>query len=996
MKKWILLVCSVLIVVCTIIVNTKENESDVDVLASIDSSNSIKAVEEYTDTYTGETNYYNINKKWTADVIPVSSKEYMIESKKTRGGNIYSKNDNYDYGSDVKYLEPGDNISFEVDIPEESLYEIWLDYYIMDNTYLRPEIQITVNDKKQYNEANKIELPMKWQVIKPIDEEKYDRYGDELTPKSVKKMMWDNVPCQDPNFFYIEPLKFKLDKGINKIDITVNEGYLLLGDINMKNTIKEISTYEQYISNIKKERKPLNKMVIIEAEDMSIKSRQSIRAKYIRDPSITPYAYKNRVLNVLDGASFGDSGDKVIYRFNIEESGFYNLSMKYSQDTNNGLSTHRRISIDGEVPFGELTYYDFRYTSNWKNETLSDKEGNPYDIYLEKGEHMLALSIDNTKVRDIYHELLNTLDSIEAISKEIKKLTGGLVDKERKWKISKYIPEIRTYLDGIYKKIDIQKTALIEYTGDKDLPIISELNIAMNYIEDFIEDPEDLPHYMSKFNDGESSAYGRINAILPTLIYNPMHLDKIYIHNDKKIAGAKSPFVTKAKENVKSFFYSFLDPKYNKSDKVDDDTIEIWVNKSRLYVEIMQRMIDEQFTPETGIKVNLSLLPDENKIILSNSAQNTPDAAIGISHTKPFEFAIRGIVEDLRGYEEFFDLAEQFDKSAFIPFIYDKGVYAIPETQDVKLLFYRKDILDFLGVKPPQTWEDVTSLIPILKKYDMNFYTPLGSDSSLKGLDTTTPFIYQFGGRLYDSTGSKTIINEKNSYEAFEFMTDLFTVYNVPITTSNFYQKFRNGKTPVGIGDANTYIQLKYAAPELSGQWGILPIPGIENSEGVIERWDPTYGTSSIIFNNSSKKEASWEFIKWWSSAEIQSDFSYAIQSTLGDKFLYMTANIEGFRRSAWPTDSKKVILEQWKWIQTTGKVPGDYMLEREISNAWNKVVFDGENPRIALDDAVATINREFKRKLKEFGYIEDDKLVKKYIVPDIHNVEKWVRQNEE
>ena len=399
---------------------------------------------------------------------------------------------------------------------------------------------------------------------------------------------------------------------------------------------------------------------------------------------------------------------------------------------------------------------------------------------------------------------------------------------------------------------------------------------------------------------------------------------------------------------------------------------------------------------ETGIKVNLSLLPDENKIILSNAANNTPDAAIGISYSKPFEFALRGIVEDLRDYEGFFDLAQQFDKSTFIPFIYDKGVYAIPETQNVKLLFYRKDILDFLGVKPPDTWNDVISLIPILKKYDMNFYTPLGSDASYKGFDTTTPFIYQFGGRLYDDTGSETAINEKNAYEAFEFMTDLFTVYNVPITTSNFYQRFRNGKTPVGIGDANTYIQLKYAAPELSGQWGILPTPGVKNEEGIVERWDPTYGTSSIIFKNSSKKEESWKFIKWWSSADTQSNFSYAIQSTLGDKFLYMTANIDGFQKSAWPTDSKKVILEQWKWIQTTGKVPGDYMVEREISNAWNKVVFDAENPRIALDDAVATIDRELKRKMKEFGYIKDGKLVKKYTVPDIHNVEKWVRQNEE
>ncbi|MBJ3960244.1 extracellular solute-binding protein, partial [Salmonella enterica subsp. enterica serovar Typhimurium] len=177
-------------------------------------------------------------------------------------------------------------------------------------------------------------------------------------------------------------------------------------------------------------------------------------------------------------------------------------------------------------------------------------------------------------------------------------------------------------------------------------------------------------------------------------------------------------------------------------------------------------------------------LPDENKIVLSNAANSTPDAAMGVSFGKPFELAIRGIIEDLRGYDGFYKLAEEFHPGAFIPFIYDEGVYAFPETQDVKLLFYRKDILKFLGEEPPQTWEDVAGLVPMLQKYDMNFYTPLGSNNSFKGFDTTTPFLYQFGGQLYDETGSKTAINKEGAYKGFEFMTDLFTVYNVPITTS--------------------------------------------------------------------------------------------------------------------------------------------------------------------------------------------------------------------
>jgi ABC-type glycerol-3-phosphate transport system substrate-binding protein len=420
----------------------------------------------------------------------------------------------------------------------------------------------------------------------------------------------------------------------------------------------------------------------------------------------------------------------------------------------------------------------------------------------------------------------------------------------------------------------------------------------------------------------------------------------------------------------------------------------------------MQRMIDESYTPESGIKVQLSVMPDENKIVLANAANTTPDAAMGLTVTRPFEFAIRDMVTDLSELDGFYELTSEFNKNSFLPFIYEDGVYSIPETMDVKLLFYRTDILEFLGVEPPQTWEEVVSLIPVMQKFNYTFYTPLGGDNALKTFGETLPFIFQHGGIVYNDAGDKVLLSEDGAYDAFEFMTDLFSVYNVPITTSNFYQKFRDGQTPIGIGDGNIYIQLKYAAPELAGQWAVMPIPGIEYEDRdettcggpltdgrCIERWDPTYGTSSVIFNDSSKQDLVWDYYQWWFSAAVQSEFTYQLQSLLGDEFLHMTANLEAFQTSAWPSDSKYEILKQWDWIKTIGKIPGDYLVERELSNAWNKVVNDGTNPRVAIDDAVIIINRELKRKLTEFGYYQDGVLVRPYVVPTSENIDRWMTE---
>ncbi len=52
-------------------------------------------------------------------------------------------------------------------------------------------------------------------------------------------------------------------------------------------------------------------------------------------------------------------------------------------------------------------------------------------------------------------------------------------------------------------------------------------------------------------------------------------------------------------------------------------------------------------------------------------------------------------------------------------------------------------------------------------------------------------------------------------------------------------------------------------------------------------------------------------------------------------------------------------------------RLPGSYMQERELSNIWNRIVFDGVNPRVAIDRSVLTINREITRKMEEFGYLD-------------------------
>ena len=67
---------------------------------------------------------------------------------------------------------------------------------------------------------------------------------------------------------------------------------------------------------------------------------------------------------------------------------------------------------------------------------------------------------------------------------------------------------------------------------------------------------------------------------------------------------------------------SFSDD-YNSFGNVDTsaDVLDVWVNRPLMTVETLQMLADAEFTPKTGIPVKVTIMPNEEKIILANAAQ---------------------------------------------------------------------------------------------------------------------------------------------------------------------------------------------------------------------------------------------------------------------------------------------------------------------------------------------------------------------------------------
>ena len=910
--------------------------------------------------------------------------------------------DHFDYGEIVNaysenkaiMLEEDSTISFKVSSITNGLYSLGFDFYDIDEGILANEISITINGQYPYYESRVIMLRSNWQFTS--DEFVKDRYHNEIQSSSDKERKWVNYIVSDSKKFHLGDMKYNL-KPNDEITIQCISGSFLLGNIYLS-TPSKIASYQAYLSKHQVDK--VNDYLEIAAEDINFRNDPSIRLRSERDPSATNYHTQYLMLNVIDGSSWRNGGQGISWVVDAPKSGLYQLSFKYLQNTLKNLPQFREIKINGEIPYQELACYAFPYTRNWINRTLSDNNGNPYLVYLNKGENEIEITSVSYPYRNLIENVRDIMNEISSFSLEIKKITGNSDDAYRDWDIDLYLPNSKEKLLLWAERLDEIHASLSGLSNEKNPAELTNLISASKTLRGLARNVNNLPSRLIKLSDGDSSVAQMLGDLVQRIMVTNLEFEKIMFHGDEKIPKPESNIFLKTFEGLKRLVLSFTNNPY-KAKKAKTGELVVWVNHPRQYIEIMQNLIDASY--DGPMQVTLSQMPDENKLILANATNRAPDVAIGVNHWIPHEFAIRGAAVDLRQFAGYEDLVSKFSKGVMIPYAFEDGMYGLPETQNFWLTFYRRDILNNIGINEiPETWDQIIDILPQLQRYGMNYFSPVSMFEGFKPFVATLPFIYQFGGDLYANDGMQTAINSAQTLKGMELMTELFTLYDMPQRVPSFYNHFRYGTIPIGISDLSTYLLLTTASSELQGLWDIALHPGVKrmNEQGEMEifRYATAGGQSSMILKSSKYQEAAWDFLSWWMSTDVQVQFAFNLQTTYGQIYFWNTANLEAFMKLPLPKRHKDLIIKQWEYAIEASRIPGAYMVEREISNTWNKIVFDGVNARLALDEAVRVSNREIMYKMEEFGYVKNGVKVKDYKVPSIYTIDQWlteVRKND-
>ena len=894
-------------------------------------------------------------------------------------------------GAEQALLTPTDSkVTFTVDIKEEGFYNFKIEYLVPESRGVPAERAVYINGELPFDDAINIPFTRIWKDGGPV---KVDNQGNQIRPSQVEEFAWQTAYFEDEMGYVDEPYRFFLNEGKNEITLDAYNEPMVIKSFEVLG-IKDIIDYAEYTNNAPANNASsdaLNYVQVVQGEDSTYRSESSLYAKYDRSsPSTQPASVSHTVLNYVGGEVWRNNGQWIEWEFEVPEDGFYNIMVKGRQNYSRGSVSTRTVYIDDEIPFKEVSEIAFPYSNDWNTLQLADDNGTPYNFYLEKGKHTLKLQAALGGMGTILADLEDSTYRLNQIYRKVLVYTGANPDQYRDYHIDTAYPEIMQAMDleskRLYKIVD----DMVAYSGQKADGIATAQTVAQQ-LERFCKKPNKITVEFVTFKDNITA----LGTAALTMSQTQLDIDYVAVKGtDAKFAKDKANVVQKLWHEAKSFGASFVVDYNSVGDVYDDgdnEVIKVWVLTGRDQGTILKSLVDEEFTPETGVKVNVEIV-DPSALLNAVLAGRGPNVVLSVGADQPVNYALRNAAEDITQFDGWEEVMSHYSESSYEQYRLDGHIYGIPETQTFNVMFYRKDVMEELGLEIPQTWQELIEELPTIQGNNLSVGIPTAAGSSATAAATTSvmsnipdlsmyfSLLYQYGGDMYNEEGTKTRVDDEAGVRAFDDYVRYFNDYGIP-TIYDFVSRFRTGEMPLGVAAYSTYNTLMVSAPEIKGLWDFTLIPGTEkvaaDGSTYIDRSDFITGSATMMIaeENETLKQNSWEFMKWWATPETQVHFGREIEALLGSSARYATANRDAFSNLSWSTSDIAVLNAQWD--ETTGirEVPGGYYTGRHISNAIRKVINDKDDSRETIIDYSIKIDEEITKKRKEFGmdvYEED------------------------
>jgi ABC-type glycerol-3-phosphate transport system substrate-binding protein len=392
----------------------------------------------------------------------------------------------------------------------------------------------------------------------------------------------------------------------------------------------------------------------------------------------------------------------------------------------------------------------------------------------------------------------------------------------------------------------------------------------------------------------------------------------------------------------------------------------------RIENQRMKKLIP-QFEEATGIKVKIEEMPEAtlfDKINLDIESGTGIYDVIMHDFTRPSKYGPKGLLFSIDDYvkdpklvnPDWFSL-DKFPE-AYVNGLKAEGkLYGLPLFCTTNLLTIRADLLEAKGLKPPETMDD---LVEVLKQitsppnvYGIGYR---GLAGQLGNIWPWSGFLATYGGKWFDENW-KPAFNNPEGVKATEMFVKLLKDYGAPGQVTwhwaELQSAFLDGKLAM-VWDCDVF-RSRAEDPSISKVAGKLGSYYVPYAKETGKRSTGFWAWGVMIPGGAKNKEAAWQFVQWWTSADVGKQCEYPSQNDAISNIWGKFSNPEG-----WPTVSevelKSMADSDPNYRPNIPELPevGD-----RIGIAINEVMTGKKSAQQALDDAA----KDVEKIMKEAGY---------------------------
>ena len=401
-------------------------------------------------------------------------------------------------GNAVLTPEEGE-ITWEVEVQESGFYNIAFTYYPTKGKNNTVERALYINGEIPFQGAQYLEFSRVWEDEATIQKDARD---NDVRPKQQEAPEWRTVYAMDCNGFYTRGYQFYFEKGTSQITLSATKEPVIIGNITLKQQ-EVLPYYEEYLAAWRSAgaaEVKLAEPIKMQGEDAAYKSDSTLYSVSDRTSPLTePASARKLRLNAIGGANWSQIGQWITWEVEVPEDGFYEIDIKYRQNTKQGVTVSRSLAIDGEIPFEEARELYFFYKNDWNMQTPGNEDGN-YRFYMTAGKHTITLEV--TLGQELSEILRMTDDAVYELNRAYRLLLmviGSSPDTMRDYQLEKKTPDALQILAEQYEVIkEISRKLEIYSEGSKgsDGAVIDNL---INQLSRMSEEPATIAKQQGQF-----------------------------------------------------------------------------------------------------------------------------------------------------------------------------------------------------------------------------------------------------------------------------------------------------------------------------------------------------------------------------------------------------------------------------------------------------------------------------------------------------------------